>query len=312
MAKHTDNQSSEREANGGSERKSDASTNAIIALPRNTPNIEPPELELTPASRSEPHFVLLGGPAEEPKSFAAGSRPEEPDTIDVTAEPAATEEPEAPRQTSRFLLLAASVAVAAVLGSVAGSLATGGVAGLLAAKKSPAVQEAANTRALKHTVAQLGAELTALKASVEAVNRTNTSQYSRISERFDRIEKAQSEPTAKLAKITEQLDRLEKRPAVTVAATAASDTTGSIGEQRAAAAAAPPPPPAPKPVAKPPVLEGWILREVFRGRALVESRYGEFDVGPGTNLPGVGMVEDVVRQDGRWMVITPRGLIMMR
>jgi hypothetical protein len=36
---------------------------------------------------------------------------------------------------------------------------------------------------------------------------------------------------------------------------------------------------------------------------------GAFDVMPGTQLPGLGRVDNVIRQDGRWIVVTPKGLI---
>jgi hypothetical protein len=58
------------------------------------------------------------------------------------------------------------------------------------------------------------------------------------------------------------------------------------------------------------VVSGWVLREVFRGGAMVENdRMGLFEVVPGANLPGLGRVESIRRQDGRWVVVTPKGLI---
>ncbi len=74
--------------------------------------------------------------------------------------------------------------------------------------------------------------------------------------------------------------------------------TGSI----APAAAAKP--------AGPGVVEGWVLRKAYRGAALVEGRYGIIEIEPGDNLPGVGRVEEIKRQDGRWVVVTPKGLIV--
>src|ERR1700760_1989094 len=75
--------------------------------------------------------------------------------------------------------------------------------------------------------AQLGSDVAALKASLDSTSRSANTQLTRIGERFDRIERAQSEPSQKLAKIAEALDRLERRPVATVVASA--DTTGSIG-----------------------------------------------------------------------------------
>ena len=58
-------------------------------------------------------------------------------------------------------------------------------------------------------------------------------------------------------------------------------------------------------------MNGWVLREVFRGGAMVENeRMGMFEVVPGANLPGLGKVETIRRQDGRWVVVTPKGFIV--
>src|ERR1700693_2048319 len=70
-----------------------------------------------------------------------------------------------------------------------------------------------------------------------------------------------------------------------------------------------PPAPASKP-ANPAVVEGWVLRKAYRGAALVEGRYGIIEIEPGDHLPGVGRGEESKRQDGRWVVVTPRGLIL--
>ena len=58
------------------------------------------------------------------------------------------------------------------------------------------------------------------------------------------------------------------------------------------------------------ILQHWTVDDVQDGRALVESRYGGvFDVGAGSILPGLGRVDTIKRQDGRWFVLTARGTI---
>jgi hypothetical protein len=52
------------------------------------------------------------------------------------------------------------------------------------------------------------------------------------------------------------------------------------------------------------------VRRVFDGAALVESRHGVIEVEPGDNLPGIGRIQEIKRQDGRWVVVTAKGLIM--
>jgi hypothetical protein len=89
--------------------------------------------------------------------------------------------------------------------------------------------------------------------------------------------------------------------------TAASETTGSTSITYSAPPAATGSQPGIIPV-----IEGWVLRNVYGGSALVEGRPGLIQVMPGDNLPGVGRVESIRREDGRWAVVTTRGLIVSR
>lgn len=87
--------------------------------------------------------------------------------------------------------------------------------------------------------------------------------------------------------------------AQTASAKPAPDVTGSI------------PTPVPRPEAKgSQIVHDWVLNRVTRGGALVESDRGLFEVYPGDPLPGLGRVEAVRYQNGRWVVVTQRGLIV--
>ena len=61
-------------------------------------------------------------------------------------------------------------------------------------------------------------------------------------------------------------------------------------------------------------MEGWVLRDVGRGGngAVVESRRGIYEVYPGEPIPGLGRVDAIRKQDGRWVVVTSKGLIVSR
>ena len=151
-------------------------------------------------------------------------------------------------------------------------------------------------------MAQLNGEVTALKTALSNAQRAATSQMGKLTERLDRSEKAQAEPAAKLARITETVERLEKRQqaamaAPAVPAAASPDVTGSIQTS--------------KEETRLPVAEGWRLRDFYQGRALVESRNGIlFDIGPGSNLPGLGRVETIKRENGRLVVVAKNGVII--
>jgi len=56
-------------------------------------------------------------------------------------------------------------------------------------------------------------------------------------------------------------------------------------------------------------IEGWMLREVNNGAAVLEGPTGILTARRGDTVPGVGRVESIVRWGERWIVATSRGLI---
>jgi hypothetical protein len=219
----------------------------------------------------------------------------------------------------RFGAMAAVVALATVAGALGGALATAGVAKLMAGDSAQAsAQTSAKDSALEASVARLDAEIVALKSSLEHNSKTTTGQLNKASDRLDKVEKAQAEPAAKLAKLSETVDKLRAAQASTTTTAAAApapakDVTGSVPQQAAAAAPAPTPAAPPKPeMARLPTVEGWILRDVANGSALIESRRGMYEVYAGDPIPGLGRVDAIRKQDGRWVVVTSKGLIVAR
>jgi hypothetical protein len=206
----------------------------------------------------------------------------------------------------RVSALAAVVALAAVTGALGGALATVAL-GHLAGDQT----RTASNRALEVQVAQLDADLASVKASVDHTSKMGMVQFNKTSERLDKVEKAELEPAAKLAKLSEAVDKLraaQAAPAVVAAApVAAKEVTGSIS------------PPATAPAAEPkvevgrlPTVEGWVLRDVARGGALIDGRQGIYEVYAGDVVPGLGRIDAIRRQDGRWVVVTGKGLIVAR
>jgi hypothetical protein len=195
---------------------------------------------------------------------------------------------------SRVTILAASIAVAAALGSMVGAWAA---VAFVRPPTPPVPTVIAN--ADKAAIARLSADIAALKTSIDSMAKSSAAQYARINERVERSEKAQGEPAAKIAKLADAVEKLERKsaavPIPVPAPAAAPEITGSI---------------VPKQQDKPPVVTGWVLREVFDGAAMVESRHGLYEVVPGAKLPGLGRVETIRRQDGRWVVVTPKGIIV--
>jgi hypothetical protein len=207
--------------------------------------------------------------------------------------------PAAQQRFSRAAVIAIAIAVSAAAGS-----AVGAAAAFAFVRPQPASADDARTvevNALRGAIKQLSSDMASLKASIESNTKSANAQMAKIAERIDRAEKAQAEPAQRVAKLSEMLERLDKRTAAAAqpqlqAQAQAPEITGSI---------------APKQQDRPAVVNGWVLREVFRGGAMVENdRMGLFEVVPGANLPGLGRVETIRRQDGRWVVVTPKGFIV--
>jgi hypothetical protein len=210
----------------------------------------------------------------------------------------------------RLSAMAAVVAIAASVGAISGALATAGMMHFASPAQAPV--QVADTSALDASVARIDADLVALKANVEHSTKTGVSQFNRTNDRLDKLEKAQAEPMAKIAKLSETVDKLRATPPAAPAQAAAApapakETTGSIAPAQVATAAAPKPE-----VGRLPTIEGWRLRNAANGGALIEGRDGLYEVYPGDPIPGVGRVDAIRRQDGRWVVVTSKGLIVAR
>ena len=231
----------------------------------------------------------------------------------------------------RFAAMAAMLLLAVIAGAAGGAFAT---AGLSHFKETAAANPPNNSGALDASVARIDADIVALKAGLEQATKTGQAQFNKTSdrlektgERLERVEKAQAEPAAKLAKLSEAVDKLRTAaPAqaaapVTLAAATPKDVTGTVtAPSGAQALPMPQASPAaaanggmPKPeIGRLPTVEGWILRDAGRGSALIEGRTGLYEVFAGDPIPGVGRVEAIRKQDGRWVVVTPKGLIVAR
>ncbi len=201
---------------------------------------------------------------------------------------------------SRFTVLALAIALAAAAGSAVGAMAAA------AFVKPQPVSDNARTievNTLRGVITQLSSEVAALKASVESSSKTANAQIAKVADRVEKAEKAQAEPASRVQKLSELLERIDRR----TAAASSSDITGSIGHNSATTGSAAPP----KQQDRPAIVTGWVIRDVFDGRAMVENdRLGFYEVVPGADLPGVGRVQTIRRQDGRWVVVTPKGLIV--
>ena len=151
-------------------------------------------------------------------------------------------------------------------------------------------------------MANMVKELTTLKANLEASAKSSQTQTASLEKRIsDRINERIAE-------------RLKKEQA---------DVTGSISPPQTVRAApvpiyadVPTPKPAPRGAmaqsqTSRAVVRDWSVRGARNGYVYVEGRHGDvYQVVPGAPLPGLGPVESIRRLDGRWVVTTPKGIIV--
>ena len=171
----------------------------------------------------------------------------------------------------------------------------------------------------------------------EHVDQDSSSRFADITARLDKLEKKAALPAtlvSESADVVARLDKLEKRVAVTAAPApeiAGLTTRLNKLEKRAAVAVAssanPFPPSAPKQSslvarAEPsapnetarsdnpgPLLRDYSVEDARDGIAVVESRSGPQEVGPGDFIPGAGRVLRIEKRGGDWFVLTSRGVI---
>jgi hypothetical protein len=253
---------------------------------------ELPQVDSPPLSPGEAAETADTEPAAEP---VAAKTPQT--AIALFAAPERVENPAAeprrwsPRNT-RAALLAASVALAAAVGALAGAVSSGNFAAPPPRQDAAAGEE---RQAMQKSLAHLSKEVAALKTNLEAANKAAHSQVAKISD-----------------KISERL------------ATAGAEITGTISPPQTVAAV-PMPRPAPRQdmlqepkiaavetqsPPRPVVVSDWIIREARDGYVYVQGHGEIYQVVPGAPLPGLGPVQTIAQRDGRWMVVTPRGIIV--
>ena len=254
-------------------------------LLRGLPAVESPSI--SPAV-SEP--VAVEESAIEPKPEPEATKPNPSFALVPLTRPSAeqVDEPRDKQTPPRFALkkrhkryarLAASVAIGAVFGASVGAVITGGFATV--PRSNVAVQD--ESKAMQQSVAKLAKDVTALKAKLAAANKLAQDQTA---------------------------ERLKQ---------ASAEITGSISvPQTVPAVVTPLPTPRPAPriamaetqPARPTVVPDWTIRDSRGGYVYVEGHGDIYQVVPGAPLPGLGPVQSIKKLEGRWVVTTPRGIIV--
>jgi hypothetical protein len=214
----------------------------------------------------------------------------------------------------RMGALAASVAVAAIAGAIGGALATSVM------MRTSGGEAAASTSAdpeLQASVIRIDGDVQALKGNVDQIAKAGQGLLTDTGDRLDRLEREQADTSARLLKLSEgTIDRVRSPQSNAMAAVAPvmpRDTTASVTQSNAMTpTSAAPAQTRAAPVGRLPVVEGWVLRDVSRGGAVIEGKHGFYEVYAGDPVPGLGRVDAIRKQDGRWVVVTTKGLVVQR
>ncbi|MDV2983712.1 UNVERIFIED_CONTAM: hypothetical protein Q9R58_05260 [Methylobacteriaceae bacterium AG10] len=218
----------------------------------------------------------------------------------------------------------AAASVAALVGGLS--------LGLLAAPQERSGEGLAQVRAdlsagraesarLAQEIDRLARTATALREASEAARGETKALAAGLADRIGRSEQALDKRLTILAETVtrgerEQSDRiagmiaqLEKKSQAAVAAVPAKPEAKS--ESKPEARAAEPTQTgslADKP--KTETLDGWALRDVYDGVAILEDRRRRLvEVGRGDAVPGIGRVEAIERRGRQWVVVTRQGII---
>ena len=280
------------------EAKSDPQVAPVAKAAPDLPSVQSPSISPATAETVPPEPVIE--PVSEPVKATAPEIAVEPVAPAETAA-AASRFTLRPRH-KRYAVLAASVAMAAVIGAVVGAVASGGFASPPPAPAAPRVDVAAieDTKAMQQQVARLAREVTTLKANLDAANKASRTQIAKISEKLtDRVSRESAEVTGSIS---------------------APETTAPAPQAMPAPAQAAVPTPTPRPQqlaaletrmpGRAPLVAGWSIHDFRNGYLYVEGNGEIYQVVPGARLPGIGAVESIKRQEGRWVVLTPKGIIV--
>ena len=143
----------------------------------------------------------------------------------------------------------------------------------------------------------------------------SSSKANRVAEQLERLASVDRDP-AKLAPVLDRLERIEKQANAAAsnpksAAPAGSSEPAQTGSIDAKPQAADTKPQADaKAQAKQAILEGWVLRDIYDGVALIEGpNHRLHEVAPGQTVGAIGRVEAIERRGKAWVVVTSKGVI---
>src|SRR5215475_7300086 len=117
-----------------------------------------------------------------------------------------------------------------------------------------------------------------------------------VRQKLEQLTVAQQQMTQNIASLMQQ--EIKEKQASLPSTPPAASVPSRKNEQKVAA------PQVPRSI-----LRDWWISHARNGAVYVQGHGEIYRVVPGTPLPGLGSVEEIKRQNGRWMVMTPKGII---
>ncbi len=165
--------------------------------------------------------------------------------------------------------------------------------------------------------------LDGLRASLDATKAETSASIAQLSAKVDRLQRGEAKLQPPIDKTSHAEHSAAVLPSGTVAhlgppppPAAMNHASAPHGPEVQAALAGPQlpkeqaPPVSPEAKKKPQqVLVDWVVRDVYRGVALVDGPDGTIEVGRGDTIPGAGTVEAIERRNGAWVLVTSRGIV---
>lgn len=193
-----------------------------------------------------------------------------------------------------FVTLAMMVGICTIICS-------GAIAYLLMRPVAIATTSNAELRNLRETVAQLQRTVSALSndlaathTALDSANKTANDRYDHFLQSLERVERGQTTAATHMDHVAAEKPQVAR--ATTVAAP--SDITGSVRQQLRGSSAR-----------RETTIPGWSVRRAYEGVAVLVGQPGVIEVVLGQDVPDLGRIEDIRYENGRWLVLTSKGII---
>lgn len=152
---------------------------------------------------------------------------------------------------------------------------------------------------LRRNVAALSNELATNRAVLDAASKAASDRLGRVVQSLDRVERDQSASATKIERLAEQKAQVAR----TVPAAPSAEITGTVQQPQQ-------PPPPRQASARREVIAGWHVRRAYEGVAILEGQPGVIEAVLGQDVPNLGRIEEIKYENGRWQVLTSKGVIL--